>query len=305
MTLEIRVVLPHDRPLLRAVLADPALVQAYDVYAGEEGVAHVFGTDHVPADAVHVALLDGEPVGFALALLLPADRPWAMLRGFVRPHARRRGVGRALLAHLERYLAQQTHRPDLVELACGAWEPHEPVRALIEPEGFTHAHTYWLMERPHAPLEAAAWPAGVTVRTLAEGAPIADWNEAFNRAFADHYRFVPSTVADCERLVRDGLTAPDAVLIAYDGERVVGFVRTGCHATRGEIETVGVVPEWRGRGLGRALLHWGVAWLQARTADPVTLMVEGENENALRLYRDTGFAVTRTRGLWLRPWSRA
>ncbi len=66
-----------------------------------------------------------------------------------------------------------------------------------------------------------------------------------------------------------------------------------------------MVPEWRGRGLGRALLHWGVTWLQARTQDPVTLMVEGENESALTLYRDTGFAVTRTRGLWVRPWSRA
>lgn len=305
MTLEIRVVLPHDRPLLRAVLTDPALVQAYDLYAGEDGVAQVFGTDHVPADAVHVAILDGEPVGFALALLLPAAQPWAMLRGFVRPRARRCGVGRALLEHLMAYLARPPHRPDLTEVACGAWEPHEPVRALLEPAGFTHEHTYWLMERPRGPIAVPVWPTGVTVRTLADGASIADWNEAFNRAFADHYRFVPSTVADCERLLREGLTAPDAVLVAHAAGRVVGFARTGRHVSRGEIETLGVVPEWRGRGLGRALLQWGVAWLQARTSDPVTLMVEGQNENALRLYRDTGFSVTRTRGLWARPWGRA
>jgi len=302
MTLELRVVLPHDRPLLRAVLADPAILDSYDVYGGEDGVEQVFGTDHTPADSVHVALLDGEPVAFACTLLLPADRPWAMLRGFVRPHARRRGVGRALLKHLQDYLARQTHQPALTELACGAWEPHEGVRALIEPAGFVHERAFWLMERPRGPVSEPAWPAGVTLRTLAEGAPIADWNEAYNRSFTDHYRFVPSTVADCERLIRDGLVPSEGVLIAYEADRIVGFARTGVHANRGEIETLGVVPEARGRGLGRALLHWGVAWLQHHSDDAVTLMVEGRNEGALRLYLEAGFAITRTRGVWSRPW---
>lgn len=302
MSLEILAVRPADHAALQTVLDDPALADAYEVYAGDGGVARLLATEYVPADAVHLARLDGEPVAFAFPLLLPAERPWAMLRGFVRPHARRRGVGRALLMHLLDHLANRTPRTDLTELAVGAWAPHDAVRALFEPLGFRHERVYWTMERPRGAVPEPAWPAGVTVRTLAAGATLADWNEAYNRSFADHYRFVPSTVADCEHLMRVAHVPLDSVLVAHRDDRVVGFCRTGVHGTRGAIDTLGVVPEARGLGLGRALLHWGVADLERRTSAPATLMVEGHNEGALRLYRDAGFAITRTRGLWARPW---
>ena len=305
MSLDLRVVLPHDRPLLRAVLADPAMRTAYEMYAGDDGVEQVFATDHVPPDAVHVALWDGEPVGFALALLLPAEPPWAMLRGFVRPHARGRGVGRALLTHMTDYLASQSHRPGLVELGMGVWEPNDAAHALASRDGYGLTRTYWSMQRPAAPIAPPHWPAGVHVRTLAEGAPVAHWNDAFNASFADHYRFVPSTVADCERLLTHHVVRPEHVLLAYEGDRLVGFCRAGRHGDHGEIETLGVSPEARRRGLGRALLHWGVERFAHDTPGGVTLMVEGENERALRLYRETAFTVVRTRTLWLRPWARA
>lgn len=302
MSLEIVTVSPAEHAALQTVLADPALTDEYEMYAGDDGVARLLSTEYVPADAVHLARLDGEPIAFAFALLLPAERPWAMLRGFVRPHARRRGVGRALTTHLLGYLTTQTHRTDLVEIAVGAWAPHEAVRALLEPLAFRHERVYWTMERPRGAVPEPAWPTGVSVRTLAEGAALADWNEAYNRSFADHYRFVPSNVADCEHLMRVAHVPPDSVLVAYREDRVVGFCRTGVHGTRGAIDTLGVVPEARGLGLGRALLHWGVADLERRTTAPATLMVEGHNESALRLYREAGFAITRTRGLWARPW---
>ena len=103
MALEIRTILAHDRTLLDAVLS--------------QDVDRIHTNEHVPPDAVRVALLDGEPVAFAFAMLLPAERPWAMLRGFVKPEARRRGVGRALLDHLTDYLHAQHHLPGLTEVA--------------------------------------------------------------------------------------------------------------------------------------------------------------------------------------------
>jgi mycothiol synthase len=60
-------------------------------------------------------------------------------------------------------------------------------------------------------------------------------------------------------------------------------------APPGEVRLVGVLPQWRGRGLGRELLHWGVAWLRAMGAGVIQLNVEAENELALGLYRRTGF----------------
>ena len=57
----------------------------------------------------------------------------------------------------------------------------------------------------------------------------------------------------------------------------------------GEVALIGVLPQWRGRGLGRELLRWGVAQLLARGAGPIQLTVEAENELALGLYLRTGF----------------
>ena len=68
----------------------------------------------------------------------------------------------------------------------------------------------------------------------------------------------------------------------------------------GEVALVGVVPEARGIGLGRALLRWGVSWIEAREAGTVELLVDGENDGALALYLSEGFVVTETREVWRR-----
>jgi mycothiol synthase len=129
---------------------------------------------------------------------------------------------------------------------------------------------------------------------------VAEWNEVYNRSFAEHYHFVPSTVAT----LRERLTTQDfkrgAVTLASRGDACLGFCRTALHGRRGEIALLGVVPEARGLGLGRALLRWGVAWIERQDTDTVDLMVDGENESALALYRSEGFTVAATRDVWSR-----
>ena len=49
---------------------------------------------------------------------------------------------------------------------------------------------------------------------------------------------------------------------------------------RGEIGIVGLLPEWRGRGLGRQLLRWGVEHLRAAGYDEIELSVEARNAPA-------------------------
>jgi ribosomal protein S18 acetylase RimI-like enzyme len=44
-----------------------------------------------------------------------------------------------------------------------------------------------------------------------------------------------------------------------------------------------------------------VGWLERSTRDPVTLLVDGENDNALGLYRSEGFEVTKSRRIWAQP----
>ena len=57
-----------------------------------------------------------------------------------------------------------------------------------------------------------------------------------------------------------------------------------------DLHRVVVAPERRGRGIGRALVEAGLAWVAGRGADRVLLEVEHDNAPALALYRGLGFA---------------
>ena len=69
----------------------------------------------------------------------------------------------------------------------------------------------------------------------------------------------------------------------------------------GEIGLVGVLPAWRGRGLGRELVRWGVTELRRRGAAGIELSVEAENERATDLYRRHGFEPTVEWPHWVLP----
>jgi len=62
----------------------------------------------------------------------------------------------------------------------------------------------------------------------------------------------------------------------------------------GGIQNVGVVPEFRGRGIGRALVLQALAGFAARGARRAYLEVTARNDPAVRMYRDLGFRCHRT-----------
>lgn len=302
MALSLRRYTSPDEPLLQALFDEPSIAYQYDHFTGPGGVERVFADPYIPREGMHLAFEGDALVGFAYCVLLPADSPWAMLRGGVLPSARRRGVGRALFETLERYVRTQSIQPGIAEIAVAGWEPLDAVRHMAESHGYTHERWLWLMERPRGlAVPEPVWPAGVSVRTLdGSDAMLADWNDAYNQSFAEHYRYVPSPLEHVHELAAMPGFRPEGILLAYRDGQVVGFCRTEEHGERSEIGTLGTSPGARGIGLGRALLRWGVRWLEANTRGSITLLVDGENYGALALYQSEGFAVTRTRGLWKR-----
>ena len=143
------------------------------------------------------------------------------------------------------------------------------------------------------------WPAGITLRAYdGSDAMRQEWTDVYNDSFSGHYRFSPATLEDADRISADPAFRPDGLLLAYRESACAGFCRIEQHETRGEIGTLGTAHSARGLGLGRALLRWGVAWLEANTPKPVTLIVDGANEGALGLYRSEGFEVSRSRQIW-------
>jgi GNAT superfamily N-acetyltransferase len=111
-TLQIEPARPADVPLLLAMIRELAAYEKAldEVVATEEELADGLFGEPPGAEAL-VARLGGEPVGFAL--YFTNFSTWLGRRGlyledlYVRPAARGRGVGRALLAALARVATQR------------------------------------------------------------------------------------------------------------------------------------------------------------------------------------------------------
>ena len=86
----------------------------------------------------------------------------------------------------------------------------------------------------------------------------------------------------------------DNVLVAKEGERVIGFVGFGNHGPEepdtGEVFALYVLPEYHGTGVGKQLMD---AALEKLAAYPhICLWLVKGNARALRFYEKCGFHLT-------------
>ena len=118
----------------------------------------------------------------------------------------------------------------------------------------------------------------------------------FIKGLAEYEGLAREVVATEDNL-RDSLFGPRAsaeVVIAYNAKEPVGFAvffhnystflgRTGLY-----LEDLFVLPEWRGRGLGRALLRYVARIAVERDCGRLEWSVLNWNEPAIRFYRALG-----------------
>jgi RimJ/RimL family protein N-acetyltransferase len=118
------------------------------------------------------------------------------------------------------------------------------------------------------------------------------------RAVAAEGRFIRTervtrTVGDYRRQFRRSWTPDQAVLVAVADDEVVGQVSIAReeHPVTRHVATFGmtVAAEWRGRGVGSALLEEALHWARAFRVEKVELTVYPNNEGAIALYRRFGF----------------
>jgi dTDP-4-amino-4,6-dideoxy-D-galactose acyltransferase len=94
----------------------------------------------------------------------------------------------------------------------------------------------------------------------------------------------------------------EAVLVAADGAQPVGYVT--CHLTtptEGYIGLMGVHVQARGVGVGQGLVMASLRWFAQRGASQVTVVTQGRNCRAQRLYQRCGF-LTGSVQLWYHRW---
>lgn len=160
---------------------------------------------------------------------------------------------------------------------------------LLVKRAYRKLESFITMRRASGPREVPALPAGFHEQTLDECGD-ARYLEVGNAAFDGVPGSFPLTAADFARVRTEPGFRASLVAVVGDAEGLVGFLR-GSYAPGhpGEVESLGLLPRARGRGLGRYLLHRCEALLQSAGATDIQLLVAASNAPAANLYRRHGY----------------
>jgi mycothiol synthase len=193
--------------------------------------------------------------------------------------------------------------------------------------GFSRTRALWQMRRSlQTRIGRPQLADGITVRTFVPGQDEDAWVALNHRAFARHPEQGAWTSEDLALREREPWFDPDGFFLAERDRRLAGFHWTKIHGGTsgpasagselpgrpelpaehgheaiGEVYVVGVDPDERGSGLGRALTLIGLRYLRARGLAQVMLYVDEMNSAAIGLYESLGFTHWDTDVMYSRP----
>jgi mycothiol synthase len=172
-----------------------------------------------------------------------------------------------------------------------------------EQVGLRRVRTGWTMARPlAASIAAVPTPDGVLLRPYQYPTDNPQALDAFNHAFADYYDFQPVSPSAWEREWAAPEARPDLSWLACPTAapaEVLGVA--GCQVNAGQnqqtgrqegwIEGLGVVPAYRQRGIGTALLTRCLHAFRTAGLDIALADVDAASVAAVGLFQRAGFTV--------------
>jgi mycothiol synthase len=221
----------------------------------------------------------------------PAEDGSVTAMGLVHPSFRGAGIGSELMAWAAEQAGGAALRVATETLTPGA-ERLYAAHGLVQ----TFAETVMRHDLTHIP----RCPPPRGVRTVAFGEESAPaFHAAYSASFSDRPGFpAPSAQEWLGFLAEDDDFRPDLSRVALDVEgRPVGFVTV----SGAWIDQVGVVPDWRGTGLGAHLTARSLTAIHRTGAEQAWLAVNTDNSRARRLYERLGFEVHGTRARYAAP----
>jgi mycothiol synthase len=241
----------------------------------------MYDTILASADGSFVAEVDGRIVG-------EADASGGWIDVGVEPSVRRRGIGTALLQAAE---STATAKPTLLM----ALQSDAPGAAFAQANGYEKAWEVWLMgiDLPEA-IPEPEWPEGVSVRTYGEEeAEAREIKELLDLAYAEEFHHQPVTFESWSRFMfEDPMFDATVWFLAVADGKIVG---AALNWDEGYIKDLVVHPDWRGRGLGKALVYQTFGEFKRRELPRVTLKTDSNNPtDAWRLYERAGMRKERT-----------
>ena len=282
-------------------------IEPLDLAGMRATYAHLTRSD--PARDILVVEVGDEIVGYARVQWGDANDGSRYYDGFcfLRPDARRRGIGRAMLAWSEdrRRAVAAGHTAAGEALDRPRWlttfvhDGDRGGRALLEAAGYEPFRRFFSMLRPDLEsIPDLPLPEGLEISQVPRD-PVAMRQvfDAANEAFRDHFGWADEGDESFASFIEDPATDPDLWQVAFDGDEVAGAVLNGIHRRSdgradGWLDSVFTRRPWRRRGLARALIVRSLSLLRARGLQSAALGVDAENANqALALYEACGFRM--------------
>ncbi len=259
---------------------------------------HLSRSGHSPEQNVFVAEISGNIVGY-LDVTLEITIGRVILACWVHPEHRRRGLA-------TKFLAYAIHRAK--ELGARIVHVRIPqdnmvAKSVLSKLGFECVRKFLKLELDVAKVH---WQntdqAALQCRHLQRGEED-KLVQIQNRSFAGSWGYNPNTVEEITYRVNLSDSSPEDVLLAYEGDKVIGYCwtkttrKTVSSERKGQIFMLGVDPDYRGKGISKRLLLAGLAYLKSKGLQVTSLTVDSRNKVAYALYRSVGFKV-QTSSVW-------
>jgi mycothiol synthase len=231
----------------------------------------------------------------AAALVAPGEAEFV-----VDPDARGRGSGTALLETLLSRSGAEAQgagsSPRAPGLLLWAHGDHPAARALAASHHLTPVrqllHLSTALELPTSVGLSGENPTHVGnsgIAAFRTGIDEDAWIALNSLIFVDHAEQGSVSRADVDELETESWFDPASFLLLWRENTLIGYCWLKIEGDAGEFYVVGVHPDHQGERLGSLLFEAGLDRMRALGVRRAHLYVEGDNEQALRLYRSRGF----------------
>jgi mycothiol synthase len=247
---------------------------------------------YFPERDLFVAKMTGSIIGY-ISVFLELEIGRALVEGLVHHQHRKKGVAIKLF----RYAYQHAKNSGVKVAQINMPETNTAAKSLMPDLDFRFIRHFLELKldiyNTHLP---DINPHEFNMRTLQRGEED-KLTGLQNRCFTGSWGFNPNTSEDIVYRLNLSGCSPEDVTIAYKGDRPVGYCWTrkiliagpDPQENKGLIHMMGVVPEYRSKGIGKKVLLAGLKYLRCNNICRVELTVDKKNPAARGLYESVGF----------------
>jgi ribosomal protein S18 acetylase RimI-like enzyme len=118
-------------------------------------------------------------------------------------------------------------------------------------------------------------------------------NRKFHKEISKFFKDLYSDIVFEERISGFSSFDKDHIKITLaedtDGSRILGYCISTFEGDKGDPQTLHVIEEARGKGIGKELMNGHMEWLKRNGCETITITVSYENYNTIEFYKSMGF----------------